>query len=197
MKNRSFMTTGTLAVLFSCCVNAQVSPMVYDSSGIPIGLWQGSVGGDTFVVLSPKNVFFAVDFTTGEVKANSDNFYQCSIDNEPLYSSVDCSGVARYKTQRLPGARCGGILKRVNAPSANLILTPFNAVAAETLVRSRTLSNGSCSPYGTPQVFVTVDVIDNDPATSGVANASYPSPLSAAIPGSGNCLFRNGFEICQ
>lgn len=173
-------------------------PIVVDSNGSAIGYWQRTQGGgDELVVLSNKNVFFVVDHSTGQVIANSENYYACTIDDEPLYSTVDCSGVARYKTVSPVGYRCGGILKRMNAPPNILIFTPFAALAEETIVRSRRLFSGTCSPYPGPQIFNTVEAGANDPAISGVLNVPYLAPISVTLTSAGNCLFRDGFEICQ
>lgn len=177
---------------------AQNGPMVFDANGHAIGLWRQSLGGQIATVLSTKNVMFALNLDTGEVtRQYVTNYYGCGISDEALYESSDCTGISYHATGRDPGTRCGGSLNRKNSSPHSLIVSQFDALSLERTIRSRVLSDGSCSAFPSPQQINTVPVFDNDPAATGVSNSNYHAPLTVALPSSVNCLFRDGFEICK
>lgn len=196
---RSIVCISILIILLvPISARAEGFPVILDGNDSSVGYWQMTVGGgQQFNILTHKGVFLDADFRTGEIIANRANFYGCELDNEPLYTQDNCVGPMKLKTQNSIGSRCGLILEKLNIPSGQLALSASAAVATETIIRARHLSNGSCSNYPSPQIFVTVDVQPNDPSLSGVAGTSFVAPLRVVLEGSGNCMFRNGYEFCD
>lgn len=168
-------------------------PVVFDANGSPVALWRS--GTESAQVLSEKNVMFTIQLLTGQVTGGGYNYYACEMDNEPNFEQLDCTGTMSFRPTNPVGSRCGGVLIRV-APG-NLMYSAFSSIATERIVRSRSPSPGQCINFPSPQLFVTVEFLPNDPAVTGVSNANYPAPLTIALPSSVNCMFRDGFEICQ